>query len=89
VDIERLKGLVSDEIETQRRQLRAISLKIHSNPELGFHEEKAADWLTQYLERNGFSVERGICGLSTAFKATYGRGKPAIAVLLNLMPCLK
>jgi len=78
---EELKALVISEIEDYRHQLSELSLKIHANPELGFQEYKAAGWLTEYLEEHGFSVERSICELPTAFKATYGRGKPAIALL--------
>ncbi len=78
---EKLKASVVGEIDARRHQLSELSLKIHSSPELGFHEVKAAAWLTQYLEENGFSIERGICGLPTAFKGCYGRGKPAIAIL--------
>ncbi len=79
--IEELKAQVSREIDTCRHQLNELSLRIHSNPELGFQENKAAAWLTQYLEKNGFAVERGICELPTAFKGSYGKGKPAIAIL--------
>ena len=81
MEIEKLKALVIGEVDARRQQLSKLALKIHSNPELGFNEVKAADWLTQYLEENGFSIERGICGLPTAFKASYGKGKPAIAIL--------
>jgi amidohydrolase len=80
-DIAKLKALVIAEIETHRQQLHQLSLKIHSNPELGFQEVKAAAWLSQYLEENGFSIERGICELPTAFRGSYGQGKPAIALL--------
>jgi len=81
VDIEKLKASVVGEIDAHRHQLSELSLKIHSSPELGFKEVKAAVWLTQYLEENGFSIERGICELPTAFRGSYGRGKPAIAIL--------
>jgi len=81
LDTERLKASVIGEVDARRCQLCELSQKIHSNPELGFHEVKAADWLTQYLEENGFSVERGICELPTAFRGSYGQGKPAIAIL--------
>ena len=81
MDIERSKALVIGEIEARHHQLGELSQKIHSNPELGFQEVKAADWLTQYLEENGFSVERGICELPTAFRGSYGQGKPAMAIL--------
>ena len=81
MDTESLKALVIDEIDARRHQLSELSLKIHSNPEFGFEEVKAVAWLTQYLEENGFSIERGICQLPTAFRGSYGGGKPAIAIL--------
>ena len=65
--MEKLKTAVTEKIESRRHQLSELSLKIHDNPELGFQEVKAADWLTEYLEENGFSIERGICGIATAF----------------------
>jgi len=76
-----LKTEVSRQVERQRHELIELSLKIHTNPEPGFKEEKASDWLTEYLARNGFDVAKGICGLPTAFKAVFGGGKPVIALL--------
>jgi len=81
LNIEELKASVTGEIDARRRQFSELSLKIHANPELGFHEVKATAWLTQYLEGSGFSIERGICELPTAFRASYGQGKPTIAIL--------
>lgn len=80
-DIEELKLQAIQELERQRGKLIELSRRIHANPELGFEEFKAAQWLTENLEQNGFSVQRGICGLATAFRASYGSGKPAIAIL--------
>ena len=76
-----LKESVIKEVEANRRQLGDLSRQIHDNPELGFKEEKAAALLTGYLKKNGFSIEAGICQLPTAFRASYGKGTPAIAVL--------
>ncbi len=81
MDNESLKASVIDGIDSRRQQLSELSLKIHSNPELGFQEVKAAAWLTQYLEENGFSIKQGICELPTAFRGSYGQGKPVIAIL--------
>ncbi len=81
METEKFKSLVVKEVEAQRNRLGEISLKIHDNPELGFEEEKAAELLSGYLEENGFSVERGICQLPTAFRANYGTEKPFIALL--------
>ena len=78
---DKLKQAVIRQIETERPQLQELALKIHANPELGLHEFKASDWLTQYLTQRGFSVERGICEMPTAFRATYGKGKPHIGLL--------
>jgi amidohydrolase len=80
-DLAELKTSVVASVEAQRQQLRNLSLKIHANPELGFNEVKAAGWLSQYLEKNGFNIERGICQLETAFRGSYGEGRPAIALL--------
>jgi amidohydrolase len=81
MDIEELKLKAKDKVESQRQRLVQLSLNIHDNPELGFKEEKASAWLTNYLEDNGFHLERGIAGLATAFRATYGQGSPRIALL--------
>ena len=78
---EKLKASIIDEIDARRDQFNELSLKIHANPELAFQEVKAVAWLTEYLKENGFSVESGICGLKTAFRGSYGRGKPVIAIL--------
>jgi amidohydrolase len=76
-----IKQAVIRQIDTIRPQLKELAQKIHDNPELGLKEFKASGWLTEYLENNGFSIERGICDMPTAFKATYGKGKPIIALL--------
>ncbi len=81
LEIEELKLKIKDRVESQRQQLIQLSLNIHDNPELGFEEEKASAWLASYLEDSGFHVERGIAGLATAFRATYGQGSPTIALL--------
>ena len=40
-----------------------IAQFIHKNPELAFKEFKAKEKQCEYLEKNGFKVEKGICGL--------------------------
>jgi len=81
LDTEELKAQIISEVDAHRDQLSELSLEIHSNPELGFQEVKAAAWLSQYLGENGFSIEQGVCELPTAFRGSYGQGKPAIAIL--------
>ncbi len=81
MDIESAKSLVIAEIDRRARELRDVALRIHSNPEVGFKEEKAAAWLTEILAASGFAVEKGICDMPTAFQAQYGKGRPVIAFL--------
>ncbi len=81
MNITGLKTAIKADIEKRRVQLTELCLKIHANPELGMHETRAAAWLTEYLKENGFRIESGICKMPTAFRATYGKGKPVIAFL--------
>ena len=68
-------------IESNKDDLQALSEEIWRNPELGFEENKAHQVLTDFLEKKGFSVERGYCGISTAFRATFGSGGPNVCVI--------
>jgi amidohydrolase len=81
LDIEMLKETAVNEVDSRRKELTELSLQIHHNPEIGFQEFQACGWLTEYLERYDFKVERGVCQLDTAFRGTYGEGEPAIALL--------
>ena len=58
-----------------------ISDALWDEAELPFGEYKAADLLTGILEKEGFTVERNVAGIPTAFTATYGSGKPAMGIL--------
>ncbi len=80
-DRDRLKKQVISEVDRRRDELIALSLKLHANPEIAFQEEKAAAWLADYLEGEGFALERGICNIATAFRASYGQGEPRVAIL--------
>jgi len=68
------KGAVRESCTNQRDALIAMSHRIHAHPELGFEEEQASTWLAESLADAGFAVERGVCGVPTAFVATKGRG---------------
>src|SRR5439155_6329296 len=58
-----------------------LSLSIHANPEIAFEEHKSAAALSELLESNGFEVERGICEIPTAFRASFGSGEPRVALI--------
>ena len=67
-------------LESNADAMRRVSLNIWNTPELALHEFKSSRELMGYLESNGFRVEKGVAGMPTAFIATYGSGKPVIAV---------
>jgi amidohydrolase len=81
LDIQKLKDSVVREIDSRYRQLGKLSRTLHEDPEIAFEERRACSRLAEYLERNGFTVEKGICQLPTAFGGRYGTGKPVIAFL--------
>lgn len=76
-----LKKRMVAEVDGHKSALWALARRIHAHPEIGFQETRAAAWLTEFLERQGFRVQRGICDTPTAFKATYGKGRPIIGIL--------
>ena len=53
---------------------------VFSFSELGFQETETSAYLTKILEQNGFTIERGISGIPTAWLAKWGNGKPFIAL---------
>jgi amidohydrolase len=69
-----MKTAAQERLNAARDGLVDLSHRIHANPELGYEEEKASLWLEEALDAAGFSVEKGICDLPTAFRATYGSG---------------
>ena len=78
-----VKTRVAEAVDRLADDLERLSHRIHANPELAFNEEKAAGWLTEFLEQQGAQIERGVGGLPTAFRATIpGRGSgPTIAIM--------
>src|SRR5881296_2642517 len=77
-----VKDLVGPVVDRLAGDLEKLSRQIHDNPELGYQEIKAAAWLTEFLDKQGFKVERGVAGVETAFRGTIETGEgPTIAIL--------
>jgi amidohydrolase len=78
-----VKPRVTAAVDALADDLERLSHQLHDNPELAFKEEKAHAWLTEFLAKNGATVERGVGGLATAFRATIaGTGAgPTIAIM--------
>jgi aminobenzoyl-glutamate utilization protein B len=68
-------------IDAQRAGLASLADQVWAFAETALRETRSAALLADHAERNGFRVERGVAGMPTAFVASYGQGKPVIAVL--------
>jgi aminobenzoyl-glutamate utilization protein B len=53
---------------------------VFSFSEIGFQEYETQRYVTGILEREGFTIQRGVAGIPTAWTARFGSGKPVIAL---------
>lgn len=75
------KKAIITSVEKHKANLIKISDDIWALAETAFEENQSSKILSDYAEQQGFTVERGVAGMPTAFVATYGSGKPVISVL--------
>jgi aminobenzoyl-glutamate utilization protein B len=54
--------------------------QVFSYGELGFQEVETHRYLVDILRKNGFQIDDGIVGIPTAFMASWGSGKPVLAL---------
>lgn len=66
-----------------RDRIHAVARAIHADPEIAFEERHAHDRCADLLEQAGFTLERGIAGLPTAFRATLGTGSLVAALCVE------
>jgi len=78
--IEKFKTVVADGVEARRKLAQVMNDTVFSFGELAYQEFETSKYLTGVLEKNGFSVERGIAGIPTAWVARWGSGRPVIAL---------
>jgi len=71
---------VAAEVDAMKDQSQQMVDMVFSFGELGFQEFETMRYLTGILEKNGFRIERGVAGIPTAWTATWGSGKPVIAL---------
>lgn len=68
-------------IEENAGVIAQVADEIWGYAELSLQEYRSAELYCKVLEQEGFSVERGICGIETAFAASFGAGRPVIGIL--------
>ncbi|MFN7977750.1 MAG: amidohydrolase [Vicinamibacterales bacterium] len=75
-----LKRAVAEHVDSMAKLAQEAVDSVFSFGELGFQEVETSKYLTGVLEKNGFKVTRGVSGIPTAWVATFGSGKPVIAL---------
>ncbi len=76
-----MKDSAWDWIDENRERIIEFSDAVWEHAELGLVELKSSRLLADELESHGFSVERGVAGMPSAFMGVWGRGKPVIGVM--------
>src|SRR6266498_1284104 len=78
--IEQYKRNVGLEVDSMQENIQKWNDSVFSFAEPGFQEFETSKYLTAILKQNGFSVQEGVAGIPTAWMATWGSGKPVIAL---------
>src|SRR4051812_29020968 len=68
-------------IDAKREKYAGVAKEIWGFAEVGYQEQKSSALLQQQLKAAGFQVSAGVAGIPTAFVATFGSGKPVIAIV--------
>jgi aminobenzoyl-glutamate utilization protein B len=75
-----LKREAIQRVDGMQKMTQEMVDMVFSFGELGFQEVETSAYLTRVLERHGFRLRRGYAGVPTAWVATWGSGKPVIAI---------
>jgi len=75
-----LKQQAMAEVDAMRGLTQQMIDQVFSFGELGFQEVETSRYLTGVLRKNGFTVTEGVAGIPTAWLASWGSGKPVIAL---------
>lgn len=75
-----MKNEVLNRIDESKARWISMADQIFDHPEAGFEEVFACQLLTQCLKEHGFTVQTGIAGIETAFRAEYICGKGTVSI---------
>ena len=77
----RKKKAAAAAIDARSSDLVSLADQVWTFAETALRERRSAALLADHAEKEGFRVERGVAGMPTAFVASYGQGRPVVAVL--------
>src|ERR1700720_118019 len=75
-----MKADLTGQIDAMKKQAQVMVDSVFSFGELGFQEFETSKYLTGILEKEGFHIERNVAGITTAWLASWGSGKPVISL---------
>ena len=75
-----IKADLAGQIDAMKKPIQVMVDSVFSFGELGFQEFETSKYLSEILEKDGFKIERGVAGIPTAWMASWGSGKPVIAL---------
>ena len=78
--IDALKAELARSIDARAKLAQQMVDQVFSFGELGMQETETSKYLAGVLEQNGFTVERGVAGIPTAWVAKWGSGSPVISL---------
>jgi aminobenzoyl-glutamate utilization protein B len=78
---QKTKQDVFKSMDAKGDQYANVAHRIWEFAEVGYQEVKSSELLQETLTKAGFKLEKGVAGIPTAFVASYGDGKPVIAIL--------
>ena len=78
--LDRYKQDVGQEVDGLQEMIQRMNDQVFSFGELGFQEFETTKYLTGILKQNGFTIQENLAGIPTAWMASWGSGKPVIAL---------
>jgi len=75
------KSEVGKFIDKNEGKYKKLAKTIWDHPEMGYLETQSSALLQKLLQEEGFTIQKGVAGLPTAFIASYGTSGPVIGIL--------
>ena len=86
--IEKIKTEILNKVQDRHKNTQVMVDKIFSFAELGFQEYESSAYLTKILEEAGFTIEKGISGIPTAWMARWSFGEGPVIALGSDVDCI-